>query len=472
MARAGNDSLSLDCAAVTPSPRKQIAFWALLALLTYLLIEGLAAAGLWALAHWRHLRYEPEPAEALSERHRTVIRALLDGEGGFIALDPEIGWVPKASSAWNRYRIDAAGLRGEGEGPALDPDPARPRIATFGDSFTFGADVPNVYAFQAQMTRLEPDIEVLNFGIPGAGLGQAFMRYRRDGKPYRPQVVTIGFMTENIYRVANTFRPFYFSRTAAPMAKPRFALRRGSLILHPNPLPTPDDYRRLLEAPQETLHRIGRHDYFYNRSVRRSRFDFLPSVRLLTLVRVSRRQPVMVRDRYNTESEPYQVSEKLFDAFYREVESDGATPLILLFPARGDINLHRWGKGKRYQALIDHFETRGYRYVDMLECFAHRAADVDVQELARAHYTPVGNLHVARCLLATLRREGLIPPPGQAPPGVTLAERRAQADAALEALAASPALTDVPPSQRQAILAQARRVWDAKIAALERAESS
>ena len=80
---------------------------------------------------------------------------------------------------------------------------------------------------------------------PG-GPGQALLRYRRDGVKFHPHVVLIGFMSENINRVVNTFRPFYFPRSGVPFSKPRFALRGGDLVLIPNPLQSEEAYRELL----------------------------------------------------------------------------------------------------------------------------------------------------------------------------------------------------------------------------------
>ena len=69
---------------------------------------------------------------------------------------------------------------------------------------------------------------MLNFGIPGSDPGQALLRYRREGVQYHSSIVLIGAMSENISRMVNTFRPFYFSRSGIPFSKPRFALEGGS----------------------------------------------------------------------------------------------------------------------------------------------------------------------------------------------------------------------------------------------------
>jgi len=53
-----------------------------------------------------------------------------------------------------------------------------------------------------------PGSEVLNFGAPDYGHDQAWLRYERDGRAYRPCVVLMGYMVDSISRVVSRFRPF------------------------------------------------------------------------------------------------------------------------------------------------------------------------------------------------------------------------------------------------------------------------
>jgi hypothetical protein len=51
---------------------------------------------------------------------------------------------------------------------------------------------------------------------------RAYLRYHQEGKRFRPHVVLIGFMSENIRRAVTVYRPFYQPESRAPLAKPRF----------------------------------------------------------------------------------------------------------------------------------------------------------------------------------------------------------------------------------------------------------
>ena len=50
------------------------------------------------------------------------------------------------------------------------------------------------------MESYDSNMEVINFGVGGFGLDQAYLRYLEDGIQYKSHIVMIGFMSENIYR--------------------------------------------------------------------------------------------------------------------------------------------------------------------------------------------------------------------------------------------------------------------------------
>jgi len=62
------------------------------------------------------------------------------------------------------WQINAQGIRSERLAP---PRSEKFRIATFGDSETFGWSVPLDFTFQRRMEKIDDNVEVLNLGIPG-----------------------------------------------------------------------------------------------------------------------------------------------------------------------------------------------------------------------------------------------------------------------------------------------------------------
>jgi hypothetical protein len=253
---------------------------------------------------------------------------------------------------------------------------------------------------------------VLNFGVGGYGLDQAYLRYLQDGVRYRPRIVLIGFMSEDILRSVSVFRPYYVGGTGLPMSKPRFALDAGRLVPIANPLQTLSQYRALLDAPERVLPRLGEHDYYYQTRYRAGPFDRLASVRLFKVARFDILDPfhgIIARGGvYVRDSEAFAVTAATFDAFVGDVLRRGAVPVVVLLPHPGDIARQRRTGTRRYAPLIDHLQRRGYRYVDVLDWFEARARGVAVRDLAPTHYSPLGNRLVAEAVWTYLVGQRLI----------------------------------------------------------------
>lgn len=178
----------------------------------------------------RWLRSHRDP-EALAETAMT--------RQSFDRHHPQRGWAlaPNLRAlpvfAGKKLSSNSRGLRGARE-VELPKQPGRLRIAIFGDSFTFGEDVSDEETFAHQLELLLNEagaaVEVLNFGVHGYGHDQMLL-YLREALPlYQPDLVLLGYVSDDSLRNLTTFRDF---------AKPRFRLRGGELALEGAPVPTP-----------------------------------------------------------------------------------------------------------------------------------------------------------------------------------------------------------------------------------------
>lgn len=381
-----------------------------LAIVTWLLVELVAFMGLRVLWATRRLKYSPLATSSLRGEQRDLLERLVAGESDYIAHTPTLGWTVKPHGVSESYRANAVGLRGDRE-YALVPTPDVTRIAAFGDSFTHGDDVGNHEVWTAMLEAAAPRIEVLNFGVPGYGLDQAFLRWREEGIGYRPTVVLIGYMSENIARDVNVYRPFYTAATRLPLAKPRFLASGESLLLLPNPAPSLGQYRELLDDPLAVLERFGEHDYYFAHSPHVSLVDISRVVRLvkLTLHELLDGPSGPLRHGvYNETSEAYLVTRLLFDRFVADVRASGAAPIIVVFPERDDFQKRARGDPITYGALLRYFADRRYDYVDTLEAFPDCRAGCQLDAIIAAHFSPAGNRVIADYLANALRQRGLI----------------------------------------------------------------
>lgn len=400
-----------------PPARGRVPPWLLRVVLlatAWALLELASFGGLLVLQVARGVTYDPLPP-GLSTNHRAILDRLLAGRTDYNDYSAVLGWSIKPGGASPPlYRANRRGIRGDRE-YADAPAPDTLRVSTFGDSFTHGDGVANADTWQATLERALPASEVLNFGVGGFGLDQALLRYREEGAAYRADIVLVGYLTENINRHVNVYRPFYSPRTFQPLTKPRFAVEGAGLHLLPNPLQPLAAYRALLARPDTLLPLLGRHDYYYRSREWASRWDLSPTVRLLKVARrmlLQRVDAPTVAGTYNVRSEAFAVTTRIFDEFVRDVQARGARPLIVIFPTRDDLARARGGGVRAYQPLLDTLRAHGHDVVDLLEAFPECRTGCDLQRIAPGHYTPAANRTVGEFLAAALRARGWTTPAG------------------------------------------------------------
>jgi hypothetical protein len=143
--------------------------------------------------------------------------------------DPELGW-----------DIETTGDRIRGSKLiSKEPDKSILRILAVGDSFTFGMDVGEHENFPYMLGKQIPHAEVLNMGVPGYGIDQAYLKYRSFGQSYRPDVIIFGVYVSDYERSSVTFT-FY--------AKPKFTVTDGQLMLSNQPVPTLQESLKRIDA--------------------------------------------------------------------------------------------------------------------------------------------------------------------------------------------------------------------------------
>jgi len=401
---------------------RPILHWLVLLSVVWFAVELIAFSGLELLDKLKGISYEPVRFE-LTEKNRKYVRKLISHRASTRVLSSTLGWTNKPNTKQKikdasgnpmySIRINSQGLRSKREYPLI-PERDTVRILAFGDSFTFGSEVSEKDCWTQSLSTFAPQVEVINFGVPGFALDQALLRYEREGKHFNPRIVLMGFLTENIKRHVNVYRPFLY-KEGLPAAKPRFRLDRESLVLLPNPLPSPAHYKELLKDESKVISSLGRFDHFYQMDFRQGRFDLLPSVRLFKVLRRNLRKnlgadAIQRNGQYNTGSEAYQVTVKLFERFAETVTGDGATPVAVIFPHGDDIKRFSQDRTKSYSSLLEHLDRCGIECVDLMDAFERAGRSHPPQHFLSpgAHYSPLGNLVVAHHLWQYLEARDLL----------------------------------------------------------------
>lgn len=184
--------------------------------------------------------------------YRTYVGQLKDMDFSFYPAtwhrpSPGLGWVCNnneeikfASEKYNRqeifYERNPQGFRCEMDFDNLDIMPQKKRVMLLGDSFVFGVYLKENETLHAALAeKLGPSYRFFNMGIPGWGLDQMYMAYKKYRDIIRPDVVLLLYIDDDINR---TFQAF---RLAEGMNKPCFTVKNNQLV------PRQDDGHSLFE---------------------------------------------------------------------------------------------------------------------------------------------------------------------------------------------------------------------------------
>jgi hypothetical protein len=322
------------------------------------------------------------------------------GDASYIRADPQLGWTVRADarSRDGLYLSDRLGLRSpvRGRDTARRPAPGVLRIALFGDSFTHGNDVAYRDSWAAVLAeRLEARgvaAEVLNLGVGGYAVDQAYLRWRERGRELAPGLVVFGFQSSNCMRNLNLLRVLYSPDTGLVFSKPRLLLEGEGLRAVNVPTVDPDALPALLERFESWEH--SRHEWFYrprdyaDRPLYASRLLALAQTGIQTRFS-SRRKDV---DFFAAGGEPRILCERIIDTFAREVEAAGMRFLIVHLPTRKPLRRLLGGEDFEHRDMLEALRRR-HALADPTDELVARARAGSLDDLfatTGGHYSPAG----------------------------------------------------------------------------------
>lgn len=343
----------------------------------------------------------------------------LEKEQPYGRYDPELGWSvrPSSQSENGLYASNAAGIRTASVNQETSPEPAPEtvRIAIFGDSFTHGEDVPFEFSWGSILeTRLNQNgvkAEVLNLGGQGYGMDQAFLRWRKNGRPLKPHVVIFGFQNSNIKRNMNIIRMFYSPGTGVIFSKPRFIVAPGNTL-------------RLLNSPtvkpEEILKIYSNFDHWqlrpYEFFFQEDDYQWSPwyTSRLAAFIisgltnRFSSRRKDY--DFFAESSKSRQLTERLIEEFEREVLEAQSRFIVLHLPTKRPIKNLLHGDPLKYQDLLDELRAK-YNFIDPSPGLLHQAEEDSYEALFAtdsSHYSPLANRVIGEWIATSLIEDKLV----------------------------------------------------------------
>lgn len=336
------------------------------------------STGIRLLGRVAFLPYRPDAEAASASWHR-------DEADSYGIRDKDLGWAIRPNGESSRYTATSHGFRGPKNWATTSSIPeGKVRVSVHGDSFTHGTGVQLQDTWADQLQQLRTNLEVLNFGVPGYGTDQAFLRFLRDGRRFDAQFHILGIWTENLARNLNVVR--FYLNPAEPVgtSKPRFVLVSGNLVVVNSPVLSRQAF--LDTVLQRKVSPVVEHDYWYREDEQRFPFYYhLQTVRAaLSVYNAYQRRELRNRLYFDRESEALKVTVAIAAAFKNEVEALGFRAYVSVIPMRDFLDAH----GSGAFPLVEMLKTRSIPVLDFGPALASKAKEVGVEAL----YLPDGHL--------------------------------------------------------------------------------
>lgn len=311
-----------------------------------------------ALNPFAAMGFSLEPDSIRVNELRTRLETYLkNADSANYISDASTGWTfrPNAILFDGRLTTNSIGIRSAREyteAPASDTI----RIAAFGDSFTANPDVEDdevwTQVLESELADRRIRAEVLNFGVGGYGMDQAFLRWQHVGKSLSADIVIFGFQPENLHRNVSVFRPIYARYTGIPLSKPRYALQGDELELINYPALPPDDLMPVYEDFER--HPLSAYEFYYSGAGPIP--DWWPFPRLTNLIYQAIAKPTEPVDGLGPDSERGQLGKAIVDAFAEDVAQSDASFFVAHLPVQSDLASHHNGGRPPYTFLLKYIE--------------------------------------------------------------------------------------------------------------------
>ena len=320
-------------------------------------------------------------------------RQLLDQVGGdlsYLVYDDLMGWTvgPNRRSADGLYMSSSEGIRAPHDRDTFAKIAGKTRIALVGNSFTFGEDVryDETWGYFLEQA-LGSEFQVLNFGVPGYGVDQAYLRHEKDVRRWNPKIVIFGFISHDVVRTMYVYPFLALPEWNMPFSKSRFILRDGEITNVNVPALSPEAiFSRGSISELPSLE----YDKGYRQSDwQRSFYHLSYLARLFAswFPRWSSVTPDVSNEALGS------VNASILKTFTRSAAQAGAIPLVVYFPSRAELAKpsSSLSPGKRVLQQAD------IAHIDLTSCLLKLNSSEWFVPLKR-HYSPQANATIANCL--------------------------------------------------------------------------
>lgn len=338
--------------------------------------------------HLREIQETSLVPDSENNSHNSLRNSFI---GHWIVPDELLGWTVSANRRTHdgSYSSGPDGIRTTQTGEALTTLPSTIRIAAIGDSYTMGFGVRHEDTWVHQLNKaLGTQHQVLNFGVSGYGIGQVYLRYLRDVRPWHPDIVIFGVIEHDFFRTMAVY-PFLSFSWDWPFEKPRFIIEKDRLKLLNTPLLNPAQIistKSVRELPwlayEPNFNPKDWEVYWYHSSyLVRFLLSRFPRYPLSTLEAA--------------EDAMKNLNIAILRQFLSEASAQSSIPILVYFPSmQREFESSRPIRTLVQRTLLD----AGIEYVDLTDCISKISPTQRFGPIARTHYSPQSNFKVAQCL--------------------------------------------------------------------------
>jgi hypothetical protein len=330
----------------------------------------------------------PKNWKMTKDRYRNLLEKA-DGDLSYLVYDERMGWSvgPRRHSANGLYHSSEEGLRSQHEGGSFTMAQGKTSIALIGDSYTFGEEVRYEESWGYYLGQMLGDgVQILNFGVPGYGLDQAYLRYEKDAKRWKAKVAIFGLFSHDFQRTMTVYPFLAHPRWEMPFSKPRFIVHGDDVDILNQPALRPE-----ATFSHDSIQRLPflDRDYGYKWDEWQTRFynsSYLFRLFVSLFPRSSSGTPDVSLE------EVVSINASILKRFVKSAAEEGTIPVMVYFPGR--MELRRSNSPPAF--VKSTLQDLSMGYVDPTPCLLQ--LNPRDRFMPGGHYTPAGNAAVAKCL--------------------------------------------------------------------------
>lgn len=288
---------------------------------------------------------------------------------------------------------------------AKEIPPHAKRMIVFGESLTQCVSVPLEDSWPFYLEKISKETEVINFGVGGYSMGQAYLRYKMLANEVDHNVVLLVFSpAADLMRDVNVYRGFLGWPNPLPM--PRFEIEGDHLKLIKRPYEKAKDFfednRQGFSNRYKDFLRAHDRFYFVNR------YETVPVLResvLLKLVTLASRYWA-IRSLIEPGSEALRVSKRIFEDMNKDVQQSGSEFVLLILPDLNYVMKYKKNQGyrERWERMVPAVVGKNIKYIDLMQGLK----DIPEGQLDAGydgeHYGPRSNRLIAELIAGELSR--------------------------------------------------------------------